>query len=234
MKRTPNTQKRIAKTEEVLKNPYIGFTSFQHFRNEPLFSDCATTEGWAKEHYPVYDWVEQNGRQQGYYPDTEIAYIRVLWKDFEIEEGVFNFALTDEIFKKAAQNNQSVMFRLVPHTTRQNEDVPDWLKKIIDCPTRPDTARVKDSPKDPIFLEKFCKTVEAFGNRYDKLENFYAMDISITGAWGEGHGVFDFPEESLKALMDTYLRVFKNTHLLGQVCAPQLVNYACEKRIKEN
>ena len=30
--------------------------------------------GWVKERYPIYDWVERNGRESGFYPDTEIAY----------------------------------------------------------------------------------------------------------------------------------------------------------------
>ena len=64
MIKLPNHTKRIKKTNEVLNNPYIGFTSFQHFRNDPLFSDCGPKGGWMKERYPVYDWVEQNGREQ--------------------------------------------------------------------------------------------------------------------------------------------------------------------------
>lgn len=230
MRRTPNSQRKFAKTNELLKNPYIGFTSFQHFRDEPLFSDCATTDGWIKEHYPVHDFVEQNGRSQGFYPDTEIAYIRMLWKDFEKEEGVYDFSITDEVFRKAAEKNQTVMFRLMPHTTRENEDVPEWLRKIIDCPARPATARVKDSPENPLFIENFAKAIEAFGEKYDGAENFYAMDISLTGAWGEGYGFRNYPEEILKNLVDTYTSSFKKTHLLGQICSPELVNYANETR----
>ena len=230
MVRLPDSRRKIEITNEVLKNPYIGFTSFQHVRDEALFSECKTTEGWMKEHYPVNDFVEQKGREQGFYPDTEIAYIRMLWRDFEPEEGVFDYTLTDEIFKKAAEKNQCVMFRLMPHTTRQNEDVPDWLKEQIECPERPDTARVKDSPQSPVFLEKFAKAIEAFGLKYDGRENFYAMDISITGAWGEGHGVERYSKETLKMLIDTYTRVFKKTHLMGQVSAPELVNYANKTR----
>ena len=150
-----------------------------------------------KEHYPVYDFVPQKGREQGFYPDTEIVYIRMLWRDLEMEEGVFDFSKTDEIFRKAAEKKQSVMFRLMPHTTRQNEDVPDWLRNMIECPERPDAGRVKDSPRDPVYLEKFARAVEAFGLRYDGLAHFYAMDISLTGAWGEGHGIETYPEEVL-------------------------------------
>lgn len=230
MIRTPNAQKKLPKTDELLKNPYIGFTSFQHFRDEPLFSDCGTTEGWIKEHYPVHDYIPQEGRSQGFYPDTEIAYIRILWKDFEREEGVFDFSLTDDIFKKAAEKNQSVMLRLMPHTTRENEDVPDWLREQIDCPARPVTERVKASPSSVLFIEKFARAVKVLGERYDGMDNFYAMDISLTGAWGEGYGFRDYPREALEMLVDTYTNTFKRTHLLGQICSPELVNYANKTR----
>ena len=230
MRRSPDTRNVINKTDEILNNPYVGFTSFQHFRDEPLFSDCATTRGWVKEHYPVYDWVEQNGREQGYYPDTEIAYFRILWKDFERGEGIYDYSITDEIFDKAKEKNQSVMLRLMPHTTRENEDVPDWIRSQIPCPKRPATERVKDSPKDTIFLKKFARAVSALGKRYDGRDNFYAMDISLTGAWGEGYGFRNYPIEELKALVDVYVDSFPKTHLLGQICSPELVNYARSRR----
>lgn len=230
MKRLPDSVTKFARTNEMLNNPYIGFTSFQHFRDEPLFSNTTPAEGWIKEKYPVYDWIEQKGREQGYHPDTELAYIRMLWRDIEPDEGVFDFSITDEVFEKAKAKNQSVIFRLMPHTTRAEEDLPDWLKAEIDCPSRPDSARVKESPTDPVFLRKFARAVEAFGKRYDGVDNFYAMDISLTGAWGEGHEFDKYPMEELKKLVDTYTRVFKTTHLIGQVCSPELVNYANETR----
>ena len=224
MIKLPNHTKRIKKTNEVLNNPYIGFTSFQHFRNDPLFSDCGPKGGWMKERYPVYAWVEQNGREQGYYPETEIAYFRVLWKDFEVADGEYNFALIDDIFKKARECNQSVMLRLMPHNRPENEDVPDWLFTLASIP------RVKErggkSPTHPIFLERFAKAIEVLGNRYDSEANFYAMDISLVGPWGEGMGFEDYPEKDLKGLVDAYTHTFKRTNLLGQICSPELVNYA--------
>lgn len=57
MKILPDKANKFARTDEILNNPYIGFTSFQHFRNEPLFSDTTPEEGWIKERYPVYDCI---------------------------------------------------------------------------------------------------------------------------------------------------------------------------------
>ncbi|MBQ8528956.1 MAG: DUF4832 domain-containing protein [Clostridia bacterium] len=230
MIRTPDTRNIINRTDKLLNNPYKGFMSFQHFRDEALFSDCDTTGGWVKEHYPVYDWVEQRGREQGYYPDTEIAYFRILWKDFEKEEGNYDYSVIDQIFVRAKEENQSIILRLMPHTTRENEDVPDWLRAEISCPKRPPTERVKDSPSNPIFLEKFGRAIKALGARYDGAQGFYAMDISLTGAWGEGHGFRSYHMDALKALVDAYISAFEKTHLLGQLCSPELLKYAQSRR----
>ena len=217
-------------SDEVLQNPYIGFTSFNHFRGEALFSDTTAELGWVKERYPVYEWIEQKGELQGYYPDTEIVYIRILWKDFEPIENGYDFAFIEDILQKAKAHDQSLMIRIMPHTTRGEEDVPDWIKSQIDCPLRPDTERVKESPKDVLWIEKFGKAIEAFAARFDGDKALYAVDISLTGAWGEGHKYDEYPQEKLRELIDVYTRNFKRTHLLGQICAPELVNYACETK----
>ena len=78
--------KKFHYKKEKQQNPYIGFTSFQHFRNEALYSDCVVghsgiagceTENY--ECYPVTEGVEELGRNQGFYPDTTVAYIRVFF-----------------------------------------------------------------------------------------------------------------------------------------------------------
>ena len=69
------------------QNPYSGIMSFQHFRGEKLYSDIVVKpennfcETENVECYPIPNDVPQNGREEGYYPDNTVAYIRVLWKE---------------------------------------------------------------------------------------------------------------------------------------------------------
>ena len=220
---------------EKKQNPYIGFTSFQHFRNDELYSDLIVkpennmTETEHVECYPVPDYVEEKGRSQGYYPDCSVAYIRILWKEFEPKEGEYNYAFIQSILDKAKANNQTVMFRLMQHSTRENDDVPDWLKTKIDCPARPQGKRVKDCPSDPKFLEYFGRAVRAFGERFDSDPTLAFMDISLPGSWGEGSHAKLFTEEQLESFVDIYTNVFKNTMLIGQTCIPWLVHH-CNKK----
>ncbi|MBE6616645.1 MAG: DUF4832 domain-containing protein [Ruminococcaceae bacterium] len=219
------------KPEEV-QNPYIGFLSFQHFRGESLYSDVIVrpegnmTETEDLECYPIPGYVPQNGRDEGFYPDTTVCYIRSLWKEFEPRRGEYNYEFIEDIIEKAKAHNQSLIFRLMPHSTRACDDVPDWLRELIPCPDRPDGKRVKDSPTDPLFLEYFGEAIRAFGERFDSDPTLYAVDICMPGAWGEGHNLHLYSEESLTKLVDIYTSVFKNTLLMGQITNPEMIHYA--------
>lgn len=229
-------KKTFTEKKGVIINPYIGFTSFQHFRGEKLYSDCITgrssgvasceTENY--ECYPIPAGVEEKGREQGYYPDNTVAYIRILWKEFEPKQGEYNYAFIEQILADARAHDQTVMFRLMPHSTCARDDVPDWLKEIMPCPERPDGMRVKDSPTDPRYLKLFGQAIEKIGERFDKDETLDCVDVSLGGAWGEGSQAF--PEEAMKELMDIYVRVFPNTKLIGQFSNVALLNYIGEIR----
>lgn len=219
----------------VISNPYIGFTSFQHFRNGKLYSDCitgrsgvASTETENYECYPVPEGVEENGREQGYYPDTTVAYIRVLWKEFEPQQGQYNYVFIEDILAEAKARGQTVMFRLMPHSTCERDDVPEWLKEIMECPVRFKGKRVKESPTDPRYLKLFGQAIEKFGQRFDSDETLDCVDIALGGAWGEGHQ--DFPAEDLQDLMDTYVKVFPNTKLYGQLSNTDMLYYVGKRR----
>jgi len=222
-------------SKEIGQNPYMGFNSFQHFKGEKLYSDIIVdpknnmTETEHIECYPIPEYVEQNGRKQGFHPDGSVAYIRILWKDFEPEFEKYNFDFVDSILEDAKGHGQTVMFRLMAHSTRKEDDVPEWLKNMIPCPERPDGMRVKDSPTDPKFLQLFAKTIRVLGERYDNNPTLEIMDMSLPGAWGEGHNLEQFPIEDMKNLMDAYIETFPNTMLMSQVNVPELVSYIYSK-----
>lgn len=236
MKRDPTQRVCFSPIKKAIKNPYIGFTSFQRFRGEPLYSDIVVrpenhgTETEKVECYPVGADVEQKGDLQGFYPDTTVAYIRILWKEFEPRRKEYNYALIEEILRQAREKGQTVTFRLMPHSTRASDDVPDWLKDLIPCPERPEGMRVKDSPADPRYLLYFGEAIEAIAKRFDDDPVLDAVDISLTGAWGEGHKISEYPKSALKALVDVYTHNFRKTHLIGQTAAPWLVSYACKTK----
>ena len=223
MIRQADTKRCFQVKDEEALNPYMGFVSFQHFNGEALYSDSIVrpennmceTENF--ECYPIPDDVPQNGREEGYHPDSTVAYIRILWKEFEPEQGVYNYDFMQDILDKAKAHGQTVIFRLMAHSTRARDDVPEWLKALIPCPERPDGKRVKDSPTDPKFLQYFSEAVRKLGERFDDDPTLDAVDISQHGPWsersnpcfnqtryvrqicGDGFGVFGSNECSLRS-----------------------------------
>ena len=215
--------------KKAVSNPYIGFTSYQRFRDDPLFSDIVVspernlTETERTECYPVSAEAKLMEKgESGFYPDAEVAYVRLLWKDFEPQRKQYNYALIADILQKAKEKGQTLMLRLMPHSTRASDDVPEWLKSVIPCPERPEGKRVKDSPSDPLWLRLFGEAIEAIGEAFDGDPTLDVIDVSLTGAWGEGHRVADYPKEALRALAEVYARAFPHTRLIGQVAAPWL------------
>ena len=232
MLRMPNTVAEFEYRVEEGQNPYIGFMSFQHFRGEKLYSDIVVlpenklTETERVECYPVSPDAEENGRNEGWYPDNTVVYIRVLWKEFEPERGVYNYEFIEDILKKAREHKQTLVFRLMAHSTRACDDVPEWLKKLIPCPERPPMKRLKDSPTDPLFMELFLEAVKKLGKRFDSDPWLDAVDISLPGAWGEGHKLDLYPDDLFKTIVDVYASAFPNTQLFTQVSRPELIEYA--------
>lgn len=227
-------RRTFAYKKEAAPNPWTGIVSFQHFRGDPLYSDSVVTVGGdlceteAFECYPVTPGVPENGRSEGFYPDSTVAYIRVLWKEFEPRRGEYRFDFIDSILRKAESRGQTVMFRLMAHSTCARDDVPDWLKALIPCPERPDRMRVKDSPTDPLFIKLFCEAIRAIGAHFDSDPVLDIVDISMPGSWGEGHNLYLYPQEDLNALVDAYLEAFPTTQLLCQMGAPEQFRHACE------
>ena len=232
MKRAADCTNHFGFKEESGLNPNVGIMSFQHFNGEKLYSDIVVhpknnfCETENVECYPVPDDVPENGREEGYHPDSSVVYIRVLWKEFEPQQGVYNYEFIEDILKKAKEHNQLLLFRLMAHSTRARDDVPEWLKEIIPCPERPEGKRVKDSPTDPRFLKLFAQAIRKLGERFDDDPIFDAIDISLPGSWGEGHKLERYPDEDIRMLIDTYTDVFKKTQLIGQLARPEMIEYA--------
>ncbi len=113
------------------RNPYTGFMSFQHFRGENLYSDIIVkpenrmTETETVECYPISADAKDEGRSEGWYPDNSVAYIRFLWKEFEPEQGVYNYDFVENIINDAKKHKQTLIIRLIAHNTQTINNLPD-------------------------------------------------------------------------------------------------------------
>ncbi len=145
---------KYAYAREKKQNPYIGFTGFQHFRNDELYSDLIVkpennmTETEHVECYPVPDYVEEKERAQGYYPDASVVYIRILWKEFEPKEREYNYTFA----RRYAERRIRIANRY-RRERRAKRGVCD------ECKTR---RRLRDfnESKDNIILSKKYNTMK--------------------------------------------------------------------------
>ena len=100
-----------------------------------------------------------------------------------------DYKLIEDLLEQAKANEQHLIFRLLPHSTRARDDVSDWLMKLIPCQERPEGKRVKDSPTDPLFLELFENAICKIGERFDvnpRLDIWKKAPISFEAYWWLG------------------------------------------------
>ena len=136
----------------------------------------------------------------------------------------------EKILEEAKSHSQTLIFRLMAHSTRACDDVPEWLKELIPCPERPAGKRVKDSPTDPLFLELFLEAVRAIGARFDSDPTLDSVDISLPGSWGEGYKLELYPDNVMEQIADAYMEAFPTTQLNTQLIRPNLIKYISKTR----
>ena len=195
---------------DVLTNPGIGFTTFQRFNGDTLNPGPWWTEG-----YPIeYQTFDGNLKNEGY-PQTSIAYFRVNWKFVEPEQGKYNWEMIDKALKTANERNQTLMLRISPFEDG-DKDVPYWYRKMVG-PEKPEaTEKWRVDPEDARYLQYFGGMIKALGDRYDGHPGLEAVDISITGFWGEGDGFHLLSDPTRIGLLNCYLDHFKKTGLIYQ------------------
>ncbi|HRR57155.1 MAG TPA: DUF4832 domain-containing protein [Acidobacteriota bacterium] len=211
--------------DEVLVNPGMGFMTFQRFNGDDLNTGLGWTEGFPIE-YQKWDGSLENQD----YPLTSIAYFRIYWKFIEPEQGRYRWDLIDRALDTAHQRNQTLMLRIAPYGTTDDNDVPDWYRELVgperDLPER----KWRTDPEDPRYVRYFGGLIRALGERYDGHPDLESVDLSIVGAWGEGAGSDLLSQPTREALVDSYVDVFQKTPLLMLLTDEKTNRYGLSRR----
>ncbi|MHC4356822.1 MAG: DUF4832 domain-containing protein [Planctomycetota bacterium] len=212
---------RPREIDDVLTNPGIGFMTFQRFNGDTLNEAKEWTEGKPI----VYQDFDGDLTNEGY-PDTTIAYFRIYWKFIEPEQGKYHWDLIDKALETARQRGQTLMLRIAPYGTGNQNDVPGWYRKMVGGRKDWRQKKWQVDPEDPRYVEHFTAMIESLGNRYDGHSDLESVDVSIVGAWGEGAGSALLTAKTRRALVDAYIDNFKKTHLVMLLTDKKTNSYA--------
>lgn len=202
---------RPKEIDDVLTNPGMGFMTFQRFNGDELNQGLKWTEGYPIEYQPFQGTLENKK-----HPMTSIAYFRIYWKFIEPEEGKYRWELIDKALDTAHRRQQTLMLRVAPYGTREDNDVPGWYRTMVGAEAE-QTRRVpkwRTDPENPNYVKFFTAMVRALAARYDGHPDLESADVSIVGAWGEGAGSALLSQPTREALVDAYVESFEKTPLV--------------------
>ncbi len=211
--------------DDLLVNPGIGFMTFQRFNGDSLNVEKTWTEGFDIE-YSSFNGDLTNKD----HPPTSLAYFRVYWRFLEPARGEYHWHLLDRALETARERGQTLLLRIAPYGTTQEEDVPDWYRAMVGENTDFLDRKWLVDPEDPRYAEHFGGFICKMGERYDGHPDLESVDLSIVGAWGEGAGSDQLSERTRRALVDAYLEGFPSTHLIMLLTDAKTNSYGHSKR----
>jgi len=179
-------------TDDVLINPNMGFTTFQHFAGDDLFGEYKWTEHGPENFDHSGDPPTPPGQvwpAAERFPETSISYCRWYWSLLEPERGKYNLEIIEKAAASAAARGQTLDLRIMPHN--ETSTVPEWYRAGAGA-GKVAQAFVKGGNwmpdyDDPAYLECFGGLVRAAGERFDGDPRINMVDMGIFGHWGEWH-----------------------------------------------
>jgi hypothetical protein len=215
---------RPKEIDDVLTNPGIGFMTFQRFNGDELNE----LKGWTEGKPIVYQEFDGDLENKDH-PMTTIAYFRVYWKFIEPEMSKYRWDLIDTALKTARARGQTLMLRIPPYGTGQQNDVPAWYRELVGKRKELPVKKWQVDPEDPRYVEHFGDMIRILGKRYDGHPDLESVDVAIVGAWGEGAGSALLTQKTREALVDAYIDSFKRTHLVTLLTDEKTNSYALSK-----
>ena len=215
---------RPQEIDDVLTNPGIGFMTFQRFNGDQLNE----AKGWTEGKPIIYQDFDGDLTNKDH-PDTTIAYFRIYWKFIEPQRRKYRWDLIDEALDTARQRGQSLMLRIAPYGTGNQNDVPGWYRTLVGEKKDWRQEKWQVDPEDPRYVQHFTAMIKSLGKRYDGHADLESVDVSIVGAWGEGAGSALLTPKTRRALVDAYIDSFKKTHLVMLLTDEKTNGYALSR-----
>lgn len=224
----PSKSSKLMPSNELLRNPHKGFSSFQRFRGDSLNFDTpdlewAVERGWMMEELPEGELF--CGKYGVGYPDPTLCYFRIPWNMLEPEPGRYDFTYLDFVLEEATRRGQKAILRFPPNANRPGPlELPQWFVDAVKMPPR----EIKDgrTPLVPLYFDSYSNFIRAVAAHIDGDPRVSLVDMALVSAWGEGAQSDMLTEAQWKQLVDAYVYGFRKTPLVGFHCHPDSVLYA--------
>ncbi len=209
-------------TSKVLVNPGKGFMTFQCFNGD-------NSKKRVNEGYPI-EYQEFGGSLENLdHPATSLAYFRLYWRFIEPEPGQYRWDMIDKALETAVQRGQTLLLRIAPYGSREQDDVPAWYRSLVGEEKKL-PVRWRTNPENPLYIKYFGGMIRGLGKRYDGHPALESVDTSIVGPWGEGAGSNLLTQETRKSLIGAYLETFPKTDLIMLLTDEKTNGYGLSQR----
>lgn len=174
---------------------------------------------------PLMGWAPWATIEESTQPHA-LVYMDLTWKEFEPQEGVYDFAGFEEKqqMERWLQEGKRVVFRFVMDIPGDDEhmDIPAWLYDKIngDGKFYRNSYGRGFSPNysNSILIEHHGLAIKTLGDKYGKNDFFAYIQMGSLGHWGEWHQQSELGQLPVREIRDIYvydyIKAFPNTHLL--------------------
>lgn len=209
---------RPIESKEFLLNPHKGFATFQHFNGDPLFE--GTT--WSESGPLKFEVIKKEPEVVDGYLPTTISYCRWFWRDFEPEEGKFNWDMVEKSLEVAKLRGQSLQVRLMPFGSKTQPQLPEWyMKKAPIRESKTSYGHIEPDYDDETYFKYWSRVIEDFASKFANHPDLESFDIAFIGPWGEGAG--ELKDEVVEKFIDMYLKFFDKKILLANMGGYQYI-----------
>lgn len=161
-------------------------------------------------------------------PETTVGFQYIAWKDFEPQNGQFDFGAVEDVINRSGSEGRHVTLRL--YCDWHGDDAtsrgcPDWMYSEVGVDRiQGDNGRYITDYNDPRYLEEATQAIEALASRYDDDPRLYTIQLGIIGYWGEWHTwgsqidgeQYVITDETRTTVLEAYQAAFDNVELVAR------------------
>ena len=147
-----------------------------------------------------------------------LVYADLTWREFEPQEGVFDFVSFEKKHQLARwrQQGNRVIFRFVTDKPGEDAhmDIPDWLFEKIngdgDFYNNEYGKGFSPNYSNPLFMQYHYLALKALGDKYGGDGFFVFIELGSLGHWGEWHVNSELRPMPSAEIRDLYVFDYKN------------------------